>query len=301
MKKFIGRTVVFVLLMWALDTVIGLGCRYLTTHAKSGDTARNYTIVNRMDADIVLFGSSRCIHHYDPRILSDSLHATCYNCGSNGMGIILFYAYYRMMTERYKPKVVIYDILPGFDLLKSDNYSYLSWLRPYYDHNGIDSLFWTVSTTERYKMMSQMYRYNGKILQMITDNVVTIREEHDGYRPMDGELSYDIDNDIESVAETDSLKMYYMERLIESCKINGTQLIFTVSPLYKSGMKAMEAYKPLYLLAEKHEIPVLNHFTDTAFINDKTLFWDSFHMNRKGAERYTRTIVKEIKFLGLEI
>lgn len=106
-----------------------------------GDTARNEYIANKVTAPVLIFGSSRAIHHYDPRIFKDSLEVDCYNCGQDGMGIVLFYGRYKMITQRYIPKLIIYDALAGFDIAENDNYGYLTWLKPYYQNAGIDSIF----------------------------------------------------------------------------------------------------------------------------------------------------------------
>lgn len=124
-----------------LDLLSGFIFREMTNKAKGGDTARNEYIAHKVDAPILIFGSSRAIHHYVPKIFRDSLGIDCYNCGQDGMGIILFYGRYKMITQRYIPKVIVYDVLSGFDLEQGDNYSYIGWLKPYYDIPGIDSIF----------------------------------------------------------------------------------------------------------------------------------------------------------------
>ena len=46
--------------------------------------------------------------------------------------------------------------------------------------------------------------------------------------------------------------------------------------------------------SKKYGIPVINHYNDSDIINRKDLFVDSFHMNYKGAEMYSKKIVGEI-------
>ena len=47
-------------------------------------------------------------------------------------------------------------------------------------------------------------------------------------------------------------------------------------------------------ISKKYGIPVINHYNDSDIINRKDLFVDSFHMNYKGAEMYSKKIVGEI-------
>ena len=93
----------------------------------------------------------------------------CYNCGYDGNGIILNYGLYKMLSERYSPKVIIYEITSAFDLLKGDNKRFLKVMRPFYDRTGIDSIFFNVDETERFKNISRMYRYNSFFTQVFRD------------------------------------------------------------------------------------------------------------------------------------
>lgn len=298
MKKFLLRLTLFAVILVCIDRVGGMLLQTLTRSANSGDTARNEYIANEMDAECLFFGSSRCIDHYDPKIFEDSLGMTCYNCGQNGMGIILCYARYKMITERYVPKMIVYDPLVGFDLENGDNHSYLTWLRPYYDHLSVDSLFWSIDKSERWKMISKLYWYNGKMLQILTDNVTNMREEYKGYRPGYGVMAYEPQMKDEYVPyEVDSLKLYYMEEFIKDCKQKGTKLVFALSPFYKGSKHVDETYAPLIALAEKYNITWIDHFSEEDIVNDKQYFKDTFHMNRKGSEKYCKKLAHELKIL----
>ncbi|MCM1312934.1 MAG: hypothetical protein NC206_04670 [Bacteroides sp.] len=297
MKKFLIKLGMFVLLVVVCDVCGGLAFRYLLSHAKGGDNGRNNYIHNEMDEAVLLFGSSRCIHHYDPRIVADSLSLSCYNCGTDGNGIILFYPRFRMITERYKPHCIVYDIHAGFDLLKGEpNEKYLSWLRPYYSRVSVDSLFWDISPEERLKMWSSAYQYNSKLLQLVSDNVHPLQSDIRGYRPVDRTMEYDVvPTDSPTAYCYDGVKLKYLERLAKECKLQGIKLVFAISPQYKNTSDAVCA--PLFDIAGKYDIPVLNHFCDTSFVNNRSLFYDSVHMNRNGATEYSKLIAGELKTL----
>ena len=201
-----------------------------------------------------------------------------------------------MITSRYTPKAIIYDVLYGFDLAKGDNHKYLDWLKIYYDYNGVDSVFWNVDKTEKYKMLSYMYRYNSKILQIIGDNLTTIREENKGYRPTDIIMDYEpqIQNE-PAKYEIDSLKLYYIEKLIKECKKKHIQLIFSLSPFYGGSKYIDKDYAPLFKLMEKYKISFIDHYSDPDFIHNKLYFEDSYHMNRNGATAFSKKIAHELK------
>ena len=171
MKKFVGKVLLFLVGLVFLDFLVGMGGKYLVSHAKGGDTGLSNYICRQMKDECIIFGSSRGMHHYDPNIISDSIGMSCWNCSMDGNGIVLMYGRYKMLSSRYTPKVLVYDVFSGYDLIAGDNNTYLGRLRYYYDEPSVDSIFWSVDEKERFKMMSYCYRYNSQWLQLISDNI----------------------------------------------------------------------------------------------------------------------------------
>lgn len=310
MKKFITKIIIFLVGLVFLDFLVGVGARYLIAHAKGGDTGLNHYICHQMREECLIFGSSRGMHHYDPNIITDSLGLSCWNCSLDGNGIILMYGRYKMLSARYTPKVLIYDVQTSFDLTAGDNHKYLGGLRYDYDEPSIDSIFWSVDKTERFKMMSNCYRYNSQWLQLISDNIHPLQSDNKGYRPMDKKMVYkpkkeknftekkdnhkdNIKNGETGTHQYDSLKLAYLEKLVIACKTQGTKLIFAISPQYDTHQD--DIYQPLKDICTKYHVPLINHFCDNDFVNNADYFYDSVHMNRTGATKYTKTIVGELK------
>lgn len=295
MKRFVIRIILLSLIVLAIDTAFGYAFNYLQSHSKGGATHRMEYIANSMTDSILIMGSSRAIHHYDPRIFVDSLDLSSYNCGLNGMGIIYNYGQYCLFKERHVPKIIIYDICDQFDLLtKVPNDRYLDGLRPYYDRVSIDSIFYSIDKTEKYKMMSQMRKYNGHFTSLV---LYYLRPNNDyilGFKPLKGQMAYEPQKSKEENAIIlDSIKIKYLEKLIHETRENGTKLIFCISPTYGGADEI--TYQSVMDLAKANEIPVLNHYNDSSFILKKEYFKDSYHLNEAGAQEYTKTIVKEIR------
>ena len=302
MKKFIILLFALFAILSGIDIATGFVFDKLTVSAKRGYTGRNEFIADKLHDPVLVFGSSRSVHHYDPQVLADSLGVPCYNCGQDGMGIITFYGRFKLLTARYTPRLIIYDVTTDFDLRRNDNVTYLTWLKPYYNRPGIDSIFWHVEPTERVKMLSNMFRYNGKALQIITDNKPG--DDNDdalkGFVPLDGIMTYDKEEDAtKTQVDFDPVKLYYISRLVKDCSAKGIRLVFAISPLYNS-IKQPDAYLADFLtLARKQNVPVINHYYDARFATNKNLFQDTYHMNRSGAEIYTSMLAHEIKQLHL--
>ena len=111
MKSFLIKLTVFLVIIFVVDHLSGRVMGYIYNNTTKGDYGRSNYICKQTNQDILIFGSSRAIHHYDPTILKEKLGMTCYNCGEDGMGIICSYGRYSMIKQRYNPKLIIYDIL----------------------------------------------------------------------------------------------------------------------------------------------------------------------------------------------
>ena len=244
-RLFIIKILLFFAIIVIIDQLFGYSFSHLVKAAKSGDTRRNEYICHELSSDILIFGSSRASHHYNPIIISDSLGYSCYNCGQDGNGIILNYGFSEILPQRYTPKFIIYDITPNYDLLKSENNSkYLGMLRPYYNENRISKLFEAIDTNEKYKMISNLYRYNSKFIQIVSDNInVNNSEGLAGFSPIDKKLdTLKIRNKREICYEIDSVKIKYLNKFIDN--FHGTIIVFCISPIwYGMDTKQIEPIK----------------------------------------------------------
>ena len=295
MKVFLIKIFAVLLSVIACDVCFGLAFDYFREHAKGGETGRTNYICDKSNEEVLIMGSSRAVHHYDPSIIRDSLDMDCYNCGYDGNGIILNYGLYKMLSERYSPKVIIYEITSAFDLLKGDNKRFLKVMRPFYDRTGIDSIFFNVDETERFKNISRMYRYNSFFTQVFRDYLAPKNKNTKGYKPSDKKMQYepDVDEDNDTQYEYDDLKLSYLKSFITDCERNGTKLIFALSPSYKKTTD--REFMPVYDICKEYGIPFLNHYCDDRFASNKDYFYDSVHMNRTGATKYTEVIASELK------
>ncbi len=137
MKRFFIRISIFILLVIVCDVAVGFVGGKLMDNAKGGDTRRKYSIANNTNEDVLIFGSSRAIYHYDSEILEDTIGMSVYNCGFQGNGIICAYGFFKMITKRYYPKCLVYEITPSFDYIVGDNHKYLGNLRYFYSKGGV--------------------------------------------------------------------------------------------------------------------------------------------------------------------
>lgn len=297
-KKFCLKLALFLLILIVVDSLAGALFDLLRAHAKGGTTYNDFIVSEKCNADILVLGSSRARHHYNPSIL-DSIGGFAYNGGSDGIGIVLGLGRYLMCAEQHIPKVVVYDVTPEFDYLvyKDQNSKYLGELRPHYEKKGVKPIFDKFeSPFQQLKMFSKMYRNNSKILANITDAVAK-RPNIRGYYPQYGSLSNKKNaKDKSLVYVVDSVKMSLMEQLIDETKRNGSKLYFAISPKYFRNKleKILPYYDPLIELAKKKNVVVLDYLFTPNLSNNSKMFVDAVHMNHLGAEAYSQMVVKRI-------
>lgn len=299
MKKFLFKITIFLVSIIIIDTIAGLLFPFLVSNAKGGDNWRNNYICNDTKEDVLIFGSSRAIHHYNPNIICDSLNMSCYNCGQDGNGIVLNYARYNLILQRYTPKLIIYDIQSSFDLISGDdNHKYLKWLKAYYDKDGIPQIFESVDKTEKFKMMSNLYRYNSSFIQIVSDCIRPQQSSGEkGYRPLLGEMDrmkISKKKDIYNNVIYDSLKLSYINKFINANK--NVMVVFVISPTW-SGLDSLQYY-PIKKICEEKGLLFINFANDQKYMYNYKYFKDGAHLNSVGADEFTKDLMSILKEKG---
>lgn len=298
MKKFLVRIVVFFVAVAIIDIVFGKCCDYMYEHSCSGDSRKINYAIRKCNADVLIMGSSRANHHYNPQIITDSLGISCYNLGIDGSGAILMDGFYRLITQRYVPKLIIYELTPSFDLYQNpadaNNTRYLTQLKPYYREGCLKQLFDDVDRYERIKLNSGLYRYNTSCLNLFLSYLGHGTIDGNGYLPLVGVMGDYKPFEVESDKKIDTLKIKYLKQLIADCKEKGTQLLFVVSPRF--GATTSIEYQPGFEICRQSGCDVLDYYCNPNFISTKEFFKDSYHLNDVGATEFTKTIVKHLKY-----
>jgi len=299
---FIRKLLLFGIILLVVDLSAGYIMDKLLVRAPYGNFGRLNYIINQCNDDILVFGSSRAVHHYDPVMIQDSLKMSCYNCGFDGNGILLMNGLYQMMSKRHTPKIIIYEVSSRFDSGIDDNTKYLGWLRPFYKNNSIAELFDEIDPIEKYKLISNLYRWNVKFLQLSTDNIKDFKKTISGYKPHEGIMD-DLSRyqGLKSLKETknslveppsDSVKIKRLVELINTCKAKGTKLFFYVSPSYCTTPVSQNNI--VRKIAKENQVPFVDHGIEPSIYTDYTLFKDRTHLNKQGAEMYTSIVISEI-------
>jgi hypothetical protein len=296
MKKFILKVLLFIACVVVMDFAFGLFFSYLRAHAKGGSTANCEYIANKATDDIIILGSSRATHHYVPQIIEDSLGVSCYNCGEEGNGVILAYGRLKMLANRYKPKLVLYELTPGYDYgFEDPNSKYLGYLRPYYKKEGIKQIFEDFDDNlSCLKMRSKMYQNTSRLLPNIVDIIFT-RNNNKGFEPLEGKMKFIPEMTRRNgLTNIDKSKLSYLEKIIDLCVGENIPLVFIISPILNYNSNQLE-YEPALRLSEENDIRVINNLKAEDIYLNPELFQDVNHLNEDGAKIYSQFIVSQIK------
>lgn len=296
MKRYITNIVIFFVVVFTIDIVVGYCGDYMLSKATRGNTNRNNNLARVDQHDVLILGSSRARYHYDAAFLSDTLNLDVYNGGYEGRGVITAYGFLSMILERYSPQLILFDLNPDFDILvhapDMNDKRYIEVLKPYWRDKTVGSIICDVSKEDWYKCHFGMLRYNTTILQMIVDLKGANYEKNKGSVLLNG--VYDWDSEITKVEpQIDSLKLIYIDKFLQLAKDKHIPIMVVASPKY--GQTSSDMLHPVTDICEEKEIPFFDYWASEPFMSHKEWFNDPLHLNHKGTMIFNRLLVDDIK------
>lgn len=289
------KIIIFTIFFVLIDLLSRPVFMSLMANAKPSAMKNMYDITINCKKDIIVLGSSRAMHHYDSRIIADSLKMTCLNCGAMSNGIVLMYGRYKLLTRHHNPKIIIYDVHPPFDLIESDNSKYIPTLRPFAEDASIKKLFSRIDKWENLKCLCSLYRFNSLLPELLSVNFKEDQSLFDGYAPL-----YNIKEFTPPISQQtkknidikyDSLKISLFKEMIEDCQKRNIKLVFVISPSYHKNL--IEEAEPIFQLCNEYKTPLLCYDSGRFPIEEK-YFFDSFHLNDLGAKHFTHMFVSDL-------
>ncbi len=304
MKRFL----LIAILLIGLDQALGLLLSRLYLHTTSGKTGGNINGILQQKADVLILGSSRARHHVVPAILEDSLSVSVFNAGLDGHDFLCAVMLFDLWTRAHPPPKVI--------LLHVDPVSLLNYQRElertiifsgyFRESDRVRSILLMRGKYEWLKYLSSSYRFNGKVLPIIKNLIMSPDPTSHGYVGLKGSPQSGVRQAVDLTRITTDeyanpfwdLKLSYLAELARYSKVNGTRLILFHSPYPQEDLSTVadwsrrlaalqssyEGVEFLDLAARAHEI----------FVGRADLFWDKSHLNSKGAEIFSTLLAAEV-------
>ena len=259
----------------------------------------------KVDKEIVLIGASETTHGLVPSVLQDSLDMSVYNCGKDGYRFHYQSSMIDGILKRYSPKLIVWSVSHSFLSKPSENdIDRLSNLNPFYHSNDyVKRVLDSKGPYEKYKLNSQLYTYNSRLLPYISKIISNdYNFEKGGFVPLINkgnvypkkQYSNFEDNLDNEVAELFTITL-------EKLKASGTKVVLLFPPrLQISNFKSTSQFNELKRIAEKFDTPIIDKFYNHKdFINDSTMFKDIGHLNRTGAYKFSSQLSRELNNLNI--
>ena len=256
--------------------------------------------------DILLIGSSRMHVHYNPKIIDSITHLASYNFGVEGGNLLEINLWLQVYLNKHQPpKAIVLDIPAfAFDIERRPFFNHSIYL-PYLN----DDLVY--NTLAEYKKVSY-YRYLPFLALTEVDDYNKLnaikgwmgsKEElashftFNGYADNGSGIltpSAKIPRDTQTY-KTGEKGKNILTAIIDSCRKKNIQLIFAYSPEYVDTDYSNRAdfFEYINSTALKNNIPFFD-FRKSAICLDSTLFANPGHLNKYGADIFSKEVAQKI-------
>ena len=294
------RVLIVVLMLLLADFGVGSVMKKFYFKQESGDGYLLTYAIDSTEAEILILGSSRAKHSYVPGVFEEILNMTCFNAGRDGTEHVLFNcAQFGVISARYSPDIVIFDMRPEDFIYNANEYDMLSPLMPYYNtHQEIRELIVKRSPFERLKHLSSIYPYNSLFFQIVMGNLEMNKDRkphENGYIPFRGsKINSSPDTLRIPISPIDSDKITLLKDLIHICKEKSIRLVLIYSPTY--DIVEIDGYHKLVNeLCDENSIEFLNFSNVHEILINPEYFFDRTHLNDEGARRFSSIVAMELK------
>lgn len=293
---FWKNILVFFVSLILFDFIAGNVLEHFYFTQKKGKLYNITVALEKQTSEVLIFGSSRAMHHYNPHIITDSLGLSCFNAGYDSEGILYANAMLDAILERYIPKVIILDVLPVEFSESTVSYDLLYLLNPYVKKHPV--LWNTLSLKSRFekiKHLSSIYPYNSMLARIIIGNLsIKTKDESDsGFTALNGIWNGELKPTIFSEKSLDPNKLNVFNAFCQKCLKNKIKLYVVISPLYQLVENESSTEKYLNSAQAKYNFYLINLSKSKNYLTNK--YWkDEEHLNAKGADKFSKDIAYRI-------
>jgi len=304
MACFLGMIVVLACVM---NAIITSGLRRIKTSAFG---ATNQIMEGKVNADIVITGSSRALAHYDPRTIEAITGRTAFNLGRNGsqtdMQVAFLKAY---LAHNRKPELVVHNLdVFTFQTTRKvyDPVQYMPYL---YD----PELYGALRKINPNMWKSRYVPLYGYVVEDMNFSWVmgfkgfwgwSPPEDYFlGFNPRSRKWTDDFEhfkashpNGVRFAIEPAGIQV--VEDLIRVCRQDRIQLIFVYSPEYiemqSLTKNRADVFDHFHELADRFDVPVWD-YSHWKYAGNQDFFQNSQHLNATGAAVFSDDVANRLK------
>lgn len=311
MKQFLKKIAIFSLLvgllMLAAEHIITKG---LTSSQVGLTGSWNQLFRGSIQADVLINGSSKAYSNISPWIIDSVLLCNSYNLGISGNNFLSqYYKYQAYLAHNAAPKLVV-QVVGNSCLKESAGLYNLYQFLPYIDHPPIKKLLQHYQYVDFFDYHFPFKRYFGE-KKAIEEGFLNYFLLADTLQDKFYKGSYLADKPWDNSFELfvqhtpngrEIIQDQYLGQLMEQFLVEqhqaAIQTVLVYAPTYQPShayIKNRAAIINYYSsLAAKYQVPFLN-YSNLALTKNKELFFNSQHLNRKGAQLFSRILAKDLK------
>lgn len=318
MKSFLVKILIYSLVFWAL--CFGLQWMADTGLKKSqSNDYRNWNMIveGEINAEVLVTGSSRAMRMIDPAIIDSVLNTNSYNIGMEGARLqsqLSRWDAYLIHNEM--PKVIVQTV----DLMSMGHAPTVFKKQQFLPYLNEQSVYNSIGQLDKRLFLDRyfpLYKYHGYFdefkegMQLfVTGKSHSQYTEYKGYECKDKKFNHEFQAMKDTLTRDSFIHspklveegFVILNRMIEDCQEQDIPLLLIFTPQYDGltqlQVQTKELVKGFEKLAEKENVYFLNYVWDD--INkDQKYFYNAMHLNKTGAEKFTKQLAEDIKRLNI--
>jgi hypothetical protein len=296
------------LLALGLDTAVDHGLRGITV-SKFGSL--NKIISGRVNAEVVINGSSRALCHYDPRVIQQRTGLASYNIGMNASQTDFQLAMLKTyLKNNTKPRVVIQNLdMFSFQITEKGSLYDPGYYMPYLDQRELYDFFksieshawkWKYIPLYGYAVEDMRFTWVWGLLGLA--GYQGVEDYYLGFNPRPGTWTDEFDR-FKAAHKTgvnhpiNSKGVQALEDIVKLCQENGIQIILCYSPTYyemqELELNGLEIRGMFKELAQRRGVEFWD-YSDSNISRRKEFFNNSQHLNATGAEVFSLSVAERL-------
>jgi hypothetical protein len=307
-RRFLVRSILFCLIAagigLALQFLLVLG---LDRYGTGSRGACNRVIRGEVNAELLVCGSSRALVHYDPAIIGQQIGRSAFNIGRTGTLPDLELPYLRTyLAHNRAPAGIIVNVDRTCFTTTKQIYAPRQYI-PYLNETNL--YFKLVALDPKFCRMRRIPLL-GIIEERLTLTAVAglfgmtgKEDEFDGYEPKDlvwtGEFEkFKAAHPMGEVVPVEDEGIKTFRELLECCLRTRAKVLLVYSPEYYEAhgltRNRAEIMRRIEEISRACGVEFWDYSTDP-ICRDKSLFYNSQHMNRQGATLFSEQLAARLK------
>jgi len=305
MRRFLLELLLFSAVLLVLDKGLILVRTYSPAPDMEVDRRLEWVLTNQLQADMLVFGSSRGARSVIAHMLSDSLGVRAYNLSYPGSDITFhtFLLDQAVAHLQPRPHTVLLVVDEPTELLRDDYINFRSdRLYPLIKYapvrdalvkqgekNGLLNVLLVSSQLTRSYLFPRQVAFNTMDTILPCGSMPVSFQDTGWNRQYDYYVHpYRVDDEIPE-------KRDHFQRFIHTCQANGLDLVLVFPPNFKV---LSDGFEPRIRAFAGAEVDCMHYDTTLAAYHDPDNFHDVGHVNTAGARVFTQELIQYLKKRG---